>query len=100
MRIEQIEHLPKAALDLRRRRFAGADEPDATGHARAHLIGELPMFVLARLWRAHPRDAAGRGALVDLARPAIMEHPFVAPLVAEFLDQDRREARHGIVGVD
>src|ERR1035438_7201007 len=58
------------------------------------------MLLLARLGTAHARDAPGRTYLVDLARPAIVKHPLVAPLVAEFLDQYGYKAHKRIVGMD
>src|SRR5205085_10689769 len=58
------------------------------------------MLLLACAWRAHPREAAGRTDLVDVAHPAVVEHPFVAPFVAEFLDQRGNEAGDRVIGMD
>ena len=58
------------------------------------------MVSLAGLWAAHARDADGRTALVDVAGSAVVEHPFVGPLVAEFLDQCGNELRDCFIRVD
>src|ERR1700737_3021684 len=58
------------------------------------------MLLFAGVRTAHARDAAGRADLVDIARPAVVEHPFVAPLVAEFLDQCGNEVSYAVIGSD
>src|SRR5712664_2872884 len=58
------------------------------------------MLLRGGLRAPHPRDTAGGADLVDVAGPAVVEHPFVAPLVAKLLDQRRYEARDGVIGMD
>src|SRR5205814_8123967 len=58
------------------------------------------MLLLTRIGRTHSREPAGGADLVDLARPAVVKHPFIAPLVAEFLDQRGNKAGNGIAGMD
>src|SRR4029450_3321189 len=62
--------------------------------------GERLVLLLARRRRTHARDAPRGADLVDIARPAVVEHPFVTPLVAELLDQGGNEANDRVVGVD
>ena len=100
MGVQQVEHVEESGLDLRRGHGVGADEPDPVHHAGADLAGESGMFLLVGRRPPHPRDPSGRRDLVDVAGPAIVEHPFVAPLVAEFLDQGGNEVGDRVLGMD
>ena len=100
MDVQQSQHIDKTGLDLRRRQGVGADEPHPVDHAGPNLAGERGVLLLVRRRSAHPRDAAGSADLIDVAGPAVVEHPFVAPLVAEFLDQCGDEAGDGVIGMD
>ena len=71
----------------------------ATCAANASCCSSLAWGARIRAMRPAERN------LVDVPRPAVMEHPFVAPLVAEFLDQGRDEigdrvGRDGSTGPD
>ena len=100
MLVEQSEHFADPRLDPRCVVGAGADKPDPVHHARPHLLGEAPKrFPSSACRSADARDAPRRADLIDVARPAVVKHPFVAQLVAEFLDQCRNEARNGVVRV-
>src|SRR6516164_6459355 len=100
MVFEQLEHIAKTGLDLGRRLRIGADEPEPIGHAGADRAGEVGLLLFAPSRRAHAGDSPRRADLVDVARPAIVKHPFVAPLVAELLDQGGDKTRHTVAGMD
>jgi hypothetical protein len=100
MGIQQAEHFLQAGLDLRRRRGVRSDEPDSVDHARGNLRRERVVLLFVCRGRTHPRNASGRGNLVDVPRPAVMEHPFVAPFVAELFDQHGDESCYRVGGMD
>ena len=86
MRLEQPEGVAEGLFDLRRRDLVRADEADPRLHALDHLRphGDPGVLVPGRRHR-HGDPTAGREAIL-FARPAQMEHPLVAPLVAELFE--------------
>jgi len=98
--VELREPFAEGAFDLRPGLRVGAHEPDPPHHALAHLARRGRALLVARPGHHGRGDAPRRSDLVDIARPAQVEHPLVAPLVAKFLDQSRNECGHGIRGMD
>ena len=98
MRLDQAQRLHKRGLDQRLRPFVRADEAQPAHHAPGHRRARLSDG--ERTLRAHHLlgDALGRRPGVGLKAPAVMEHPFVAPLVAILLEERGDEGERRIVG--
>src|SRR5581483_10910993 len=100
MRFQQCDRIEERLLDLRGGLGIGADEPYPPDHPLPHLRGGGRDPIVIRIRHRHPRDPPRGSQLIHFARPSIVEHPLVAPFVAEFLEQDRNEAGGGIGGMN
>src|SRR5271166_7038721 len=96
VRLKDRKGLEEGVLDLRASLGIRTDERNAINHPLAnhrHPTGQL--YVVRN--RHHRACDTPRGReLINLARPAIVEHPLVAPFIAELFEQYRQELCHRI----
>ena len=90
MRFEKAQHRPRRGFDRREVLLGAADDAHPPDLARPeHLGGGLAALQRATL-HGIERQPAAHLHLVDIAQPAIAEHGFRHPFVAEILDQSAR----------
>ena len=96
MRLQQDQCIDEGLFDLRRSSLVGADKPHPRHHALANCVGIGEQFLIVDGRRAVQHQPARCRDLIHFPRPAVMKHPFVAPLVGELLQQHRDESGNGI----
>ena len=98
--LDQVDRVEEGLLDLGRGLLVRADEPDPGNHPLPDLGGHRLERLLVGIGVHALGDAPRAGLLVRGPGPAVVEHPLVAPLVAELLEQDGNEGSRGIRRVD